>query len=137
VCRTDQTCGVDPEAMWVVQPTSAGLTANNNGSAWDGDGSAPDARVLMWCADSTSAAATAEVTDSYQPRWTTGGCAAKAKDLLRAGWTFQVIDVDVVSDDTVTAQLKVTLTEQHFSEGGFSLQATGGLQSMAVSLTRQ
>lgn len=94
ICRTDQTCGVDPESTWRVQPTAATIAPNNNGSAWDGDGSAPDPRVMMWCADSTSVSFTSEASDTFQPRWTTGGCSARAKDLLRAGWSFQIIEVD-------------------------------------------
>ncbi len=138
VCRVDQSCGVDPESTWVVQPTAARIAANNNGSAWDGDGSAPDPRVFMTCADSTATStSTAEASNTYQPAWSTGGCAAKAKDLLRAGWTFSVYDIDVVSDDTITGSLTVTLGEQEFANGGFSLLPTGGLTSMTVTLTRR
>lgn len=137
VCRADQLCGVDPESTWKVQPTAAVIAPNNNGSAWDGDNSAPDPRVFMTCADSMTPTSTIEVTDSYQPRWTTGGCTAKAKDLLRAGWTMQVYDIDLVTDDTITGNLRFTLTEQEFNNGGFSAQPTGGLQSMTVTLTKQ
>lgn len=138
ICRVDQTCGVDPESTWVVQPTGARIAANNNGSSWDGDGSAPDPQVFMTCADLTSSASsTPEASDTYQPSWTTGGCSAKAKDLLRAGWTFRVYDIDALSDDTLTSSLTVTITEAHFTGGGFSVAATGGLESMTVSLRKQ
>ena len=136
-CRVDQTCGVEPESTWVVQPTAARITANNNGSAWDGDGSAPDPRVFMNCGDVTPATSTPEASNTYSPAWSTGGCSAKAKDLLRAGWSFQVFDIDAVSDDTITAPLRVTLSEQDFVAGSFTLQPTGGLQSMSVSLRKQ
>ncbi|MFZ5444160.1 MAG: hypothetical protein ACOZQL_29455 [Myxococcota bacterium] len=137
ICRVDQTCGVDPESTWRVQPTAATIATNDNGTAWDGDGSGPDARVFMWCADATTPSSTAEASDTWQPRWTSGGCSAKAKDLLRAGWSFQLYDVDAISDDTITSRLQVTLTEEHFTNGGFTLSASGGMQSMSVSLTRQ
>lgn len=137
VCRADQSCGVDPESTWVVQPTSARIAANNNGSTWDGDGSAPDPRVFMTCGDVTAATSTAEASNTYQPSWSVGGCSAKAKDLLRAGWTFQVFDIDAVSDDSITGSLRTTLSEADFVAGGFTLQPTGGLLTMSVTMRRQ
>ena len=133
----DQTCGVDPESSWLVQPTAAQIAPNNNGSAWDGDGSAPDPRVFMTCADSATGTSTPEASDTYRPTWSSGGCTAKAKDLLRAGWTFHVYDIDAISDDTITSSSVVTLTGENFAAGGFNLAATGGMQSMSVSLTHQ
>lgn len=138
VCRADQACGVDPESTWLVQPVSATIASSNNGTAWDGDNSGPDVKVYGWCPDtSASATATPEASDTYTPTWSTGGCTAKAKDLLADGWGFQVIDVDLVNDDTITARLKVTLREQDFVQGGFSLQPTGGLTALQVRLTKQ
>lgn len=137
VCRVDQTCGVDPESTWVVQPTSAQIAPNNNGSAWDGDGSPPDPKVFMVCADAAGGTSTPEASDTYRPTWSTGGCSAKAKDLLRAGWTFHLYDIDALSDDTITSALVVTLSEADFSSGGFNLSPAGGLQAMTVRLTRQ
>lgn len=137
ICRVDQTCGVDPESTWLVQPTSARIAPNNNGSAWDGDGSAPDPKVFMTCGDMTAATSTPEAPDTYQPTWSTGACSAKAKDLLRAGWTFQVYDIDAFSDDSITASLRVTLTEADFAAAGFTLQPSGGLQAMTVTMRRQ
>jgi hypothetical protein len=138
VCRVDQTCGVDPESTWLVQPRSATIASSNNGSAWDGDGSGPDVRVYTWCpATAANASATPEASDTYAPAWSTGGCTAKAKELLSNGWGVQVIDVDVVTDDTITPALNVTLSEALFVQGGFSLQPTGGLTAMTVQLTKQ
>ena len=137
ICRVDQTCGADPESTWVVQPTSAQITPNNNGSTWDGDSSPPDPKVFMWCADATTSTSTPEASDTYRPTWTTGGCSAKAKDLLRSGWTFQIYDIDAVSDDTITGQLHVTLTEAVFTAGSFALNPNGGLQAMTVTLRKQ
>lgn len=138
VCRVDQSCGVDPESTWKVQPVSAAITSTNNGSAWDGDGSSPDVRVFMSC-PSTAASFNGSTTEvpGYAPTWTSGGCTAKAKELLADGWGFQVFDIDLVADDTITAYLKVTLREQDFAAGAFTLQPTGGLQSMNVQLVRQ
>lgn len=137
ICRVDQTCGVDPESTWVVQPTAAQIASSNNGSTWDGDNSGPDVQVTMTCADVAPSTVTPEVSDSYRPTWSTGGCAAKAKDLLRAGWTFQVFDIDVLADDTITSPLLLRLTEQDFVTGSLSVGPNGGLQSMSVSLRKQ
>lgn len=137
ICRVDQSCGVDPESTWRVQPTAAQIASSNNGTSWDGDSSAPDPMVIMTCADQTAPTIAPEVSNTYQPRWTTGGCTAKAKDLLRAGWSFQVYDVDALVDDTITGSLVVTITEQTFASGTISLQASGGMQSMTVTLTKQ
>lgn len=138
VCRADQTCGVDPESTWLVQPVSATIASSNNGTAWDGDNSGPDVKVYMYCpATSSTASATPEASDTYTPAWSTGGCTAKAKELLADGWGFQVIDVDLVSDDTITAPLAVTMTESMFIQGGFSLQPVGGLTALQVQLTKQ
>lgn len=138
VCRADQACGVDPESVWRVQPVSATITSSNNGTAWDGDGSGPDVKVYGRCpATSATVSATPEASDTYTPAWSTGGCTAKAKELLADGWAFQVVDVDLVTDDTITAPLAVTLTEALFVQGGFSLQPTGGLSAMRVQLTPQ
>jgi hypothetical protein len=136
VCRVDQTCGVDPESSWRVQPVSAQIAPNNNGSSWDGDGSGPDPQVYMTCGASTSGS-TPEAGNTYQPRWSSGGCVTKAKDLLASGWTFQLYDIDLTSDDTITAALKVTIGEGDFIAGGFNVGASGGLQSMAVQLIKQ
>lgn len=137
VCRVDQSCGVDPESTWKVQPVSATIAPNNNGSSWDGDGSPPDVRVFMSCPSTVTFNGSTTEVQSYTPSWSSGGCTAKAKELLADGWGFQVFDIDVVSDDTITAALKVTITEQMFVGGGFSVQATGGLQTMSVQLVKQ
>jgi hypothetical protein len=136
VCKTDQTCGVDPEGSWRVQPVSAEIAANNNGSSWDGDGSAPDVFVAMVCPGSTTATSTPEV-QSYTPAWSTGGCTAKASQLLAAQWVFQVWDSDVSSNDTITGALGTQFTEAHFTAGTVSFGASGGLTSLKVQLQKQ
>jgi hypothetical protein len=118
---------------------SASIASSNNGSAWDGDGSGPDVKVYGWCPPfPSSASATPEASDTYQPSWTSGGCTAKAKDLLASGWFFQVFDIDIESEsDTITDLLHVTLYEAAFIQGGFSLEPTGGLRAMRVQLVKQ
>ncbi len=136
VCRTDQTCGVDPDSVWRVQPTSARITSNNNGSSWDGDGSAPDVVVVMRCPGATTSTGTSEV-ESYTPAWTTGGCTAKARQLLAEPWVFQLWDIDLTSDDTITAGLGFQFTEQHLTAGSVTLGASGGMTSITVQLQKQ
>lgn len=137
VCRADQTCGVDPESNWVVQPTSAEIAPDNNGSDWDGDGSPPDVIVNSWCpATASSGTATGEV-ESYTPTWTSGGCTAKAKQLLADGYAFQMWDSDAFSNDTITSPLKVTLTEENFTAGTITLQSSGGMKSLTLKLTKE
>ena len=135
ICKTDQTCGVDPNGLWLVQPVSASITSSNNGSSWDADGSAPDVYVAMQCPGS-SATSTPEV-ESYNPTWTTGGCTTKASQLLSNPWTFQLWDSDVSSDDTITSALVFQFTEQILTAGTVTFQASGGMTSMTVQLRKQ
>ncbi|MCY1074755.1 hypothetical protein [Archangium lansingense] len=136
VCRTDQTCGVDPDSVWRVQPVSARIASNDNGTYWDGDGSAPDVVVTMRCPGSTSVTETPEV-ESYTPAWTSGGCTARASQLLAEPWVFQVWDIDVSSNDTITGGLAFQLTEQHLSAGTVNLGASGGMTSLTLQLQKQ
>ncbi|QRN95694.1 hypothetical protein JRI60_42690 [Archangium violaceum] len=136
VCKTDQTCGVDPSSEWLVQPVSARITSNNNGSSWDGEGSAPDVFVAMRCPGSDTVSSTSEM-ESYNPTWTTGGCTAKASQLLADPWVFQLWDSDVSSNDTITGTLGFRFTEQHLIAGTVTLGASGGMTSMTVQLKKQ
>lgn len=138
LCRVDQSCGVDPNSMWKVQPTAATIAPNNNGSTWDGDSSAPDVIVRLDCAPTGTSwdSSTAEV-QSYSPTWATGGCTAKASDLLSGGFDLQLIDVDAVTDDTITGVLAASVREADFVSGRMTFNASGGLQSLTVTLQKQ
>lgn len=136
VCKTTQTCGVDPNSVWRVQPVSARISSNNNGSSWDGDGSAPDVFVLMQCPGATSSTSTFEV-ESYNPTWTTGGCTARASQLMAEQWAFQLWDSDVSSNDTITDVRGVRFTEEQFTAGTISFGAVGGMTSLTVQLQKQ
>jgi hypothetical protein len=136
VCKTDQTCGVDPNSVWRVQPASAQIASSNNGSSWDGDGSAPDVFVAMQCPGGTSATATPEV-ESYTPTWSTGGCTAKASQLLAEPWVFQLWDSDISVNDTITDTLGFRFTEAQLLTGSVTFSASGGMTSMTVQLQKQ
>lgn len=137
VCRSDQLCGVDPNSTWRVQPVSASIAANNNGTSWDGDSSAPDVVVQMRCPPSTASNGTTSEVSSYSPSWTSGGCTSKASDLLASPWGYQLFDIDALADDTITGALTHQFKETDFVAGSVSLPASGGLQSMTVQLIKQ
>ncbi|XXF76953.1 hypothetical protein P2318_28445 [Myxococcaceae bacterium GXIMD 01537] len=136
VCKADQTCGVDPNSVWRVQPVSARIAASNNGSAWDGEGSAPDVFVASQCPGSTTSTSTPE-SESYTPSWTTGGCTAKASQLLAEPWLFRLWDSDLSSNDTITDVLSFRFTEEHFAAGTVTFNASGGMTSLTVQLQKQ
>ncbi len=136
VCKTDQTCGVDPNSVWRVQPVSARIASSDNGTYWDGDDSAPDVVVVMQCPGSTTSTATSEV-ESYTPTWTSGGCTAKASQLLAEPWVFQLWDIDFSSDDTITDSLALRITEEFLTAGAVTVNASGGMTSMTVQLQKQ
>jgi len=144
VCLTAQTCGVDPESTWMVQPTSASITSTNNGTAWDADGSAPDPYVVLNCPPTATPvdSQTPAVQDSVSPTWTTGGCATKASALLAQPLLFQVFDQDTISDDTITPPLQYQFTEANFNAGTVQASCTppncqGGLTTITFTLTKQ
>jgi hypothetical protein len=136
VCKADQTCGVDPNSTWRVQPVSAQIASSNNGTSWDGDGSAPDVFVHSQCPGATSSVVTASV-ETYSPAWSTGGCTAKASQLLADKWLFQLWDEDFSSHDTITPVLGFQFTEADFKAGGVNFSASGGMTSMSVQLQKQ
>lgn len=136
VCKTDQTCGVDPNSSWRVQPTSARIASSNNGSSWDGDSSAPDVFVEMRCPGSTTYTSTSEL-ESYSPTWSTGGCTAKASQLLAERWVFQLWDSDFSSNDTITDSLAFQFTEANLTTGTVTFGASGGMTSLTVQLQKQ
>lgn len=136
VCKTDQTCGADPAGVWYVQPTSAQITASNNGTAWDADGSAPDVFVEMLCPGATASSFTPEV-ESYTPAWTSGGCTATAGRLLTEPWAFRVWDSDVSVNDTITGVLLYQFKEADLSAGRVTLQPSGGMMSITLGVRKQ
>ena len=135
VCKADQTCGVDPGSRWLVQPTSAGINPNNNGSSWDGEGSPPDVFVRMKCPG--AAVTETPESESYSPTWTSGGCIAQASALLAEPWVFQVWDSDVSSNDTITSPLGYQFTEEALTAGTVILQASGGMKSLTLQVRKQ
>jgi hypothetical protein len=75
--------------------------------------------------------------ESYSPAWTTGGCTARASQLMAEPWVFQLGDSDVSSNDTITEALGFRFTEAHFTSGTIPLGAAGGMTSLTVRLQKQ
>lgn len=139
VCRAGvASCGIDPASRWRVQPVSAVITATNNGTDWDGDASAPDVVVKMTCPP-TSAPVMSQTPEvqSLTPAWSTGGCVTTAAALFAQPWLFQVFDIDLVADDTITSGLQVQFDEADLTAGSTAISPVGGLQSLQVQFVRQ
>ena len=139
ICRVDQSCGVNPESRWRVQPVSAVIASSNNGTEWDGDGSAPDARIEMLCPPTSSPVQgmTPTAQNTYTPSWSSGGCITTASALLAGPWTFQPFDEDLASDDPISQPFTYRFEESDFVAGTVTLSAGGGLTSITVQLQRQ
>lgn len=61
----------------------------------------------------------------------------KARDLLSSGFTYQLIDVDPTSDDTITQPYIVKPNEAVFVTGSFALPGADGMDSLTFVLQRQ
>lgn len=139
ICKADQTCGVDPERFWQVQPVSATIGNTNNGADWDFGGGAPDPFVDLWCPETAASVTnrTPTVVDSFFPTWSTGGCLMKAKDLMAAGYGIQVWDEDVASNDAISGYGKITVSESALLTGFQNLSAGTTLVTMKVAYLPQ
>lgn len=143
VCKTDQTCGVDPESLWRVQPSAAVIAANDNGVAWDALGGAPDPFVSLYCPAGSAAptASTPSVADSFMPTWATtvpAHCVMKARDLVSTGVGVAVWDEDVSDDDVIASKGAVPVTEAQLLAGSATGIGNGkGLVSLTLLLQRQ
>jgi hypothetical protein len=120
VCRADQTCGIDPQSIWTVQPVSATVTTMNGTADWDLGGGAPDPYVDTWCpSDAGTPSTTPVVTNSFTPTWSTGGCSTTAKELLSKGYGVDAFDDDVGSaPDLIAGKGIIAVTEAMLRDGG-------------------
>ena len=129
ICKTDRTCGVDPNSYWHVRPAYAVIAATDAvGEAWDigsAPTDAPDAVSVLWCPGAAQSTESEEIPDSYGPIWQDGGCTARAGDLLAEGFSFLVKDVDVLSDDYVCERLVAPVVEDDLgSLRAYSIQSS-------------
>jgi len=118
---------------------SAQIAADNNGSVWDTDFSAPDVYAVIGCPGNPDTTGYTSTVESYTPTWSSGGCLATTADLLNRGFSIQLWDQDpIIANDTITANLSVIgLQEGHFTAGYVDLQPSGGMLSLRVALQRQ
>lgn len=142
ICKTDQTCGIDPNSMWKVQPASATITPLNAGADWDFGGGAPDPFVQLTCpaTSTTVTTSTAAPADTFNPTWTTtsgAGCVMSASQLMTTGFKMILWDEDVSSNDAITGNMIVKPTEGHLIDGFVSFNAAGEILALRVNLTKQ
>lgn len=147
ICRPDsQTCGVDLDSTWVVQPVSAVIQpTTSDGSAWDSGFAGvapPDVFVTMACPGGNGVTAkTPIVADSLTPTWKSGGCIRKAKELLGGAIQVGVKDDDrtatVGSDEIVMPDSPLQLVEADLLSGARTLPALAGIKELKLTITRQ
>jgi hypothetical protein len=137
VCKSDQTCGVDGQLMFKVQPVSATITMKDptTGQDWDSFASPPDPYVLLQCPAGGTLSTVPEVADTYMPTWSTGGCTMSATALLNQGFDISVYDGDGVGDDPISSKSTVKATEANFVDGAI-ITSGGGVQTMRIELQR-
>ena len=142
ICKTDQTCGVDPNSRWKIQPVSATLPEKNGaGEAWDVPGGLPDPFVALFCpgTQTVSTTVTPTVADTLTASWSTTsgtGCIMTASALMTAGFKAQVMDEDISSHDVVAVTAVTTLSEADFSLGYVSFSGTT-LPALRQNLIKQ
>lgn len=141
ICIGTDTCGtfgceLNGEAKWLISATNATISANNNGSSWDADGSPPDVFVKLTCPPSSSPTSSASsAQESYSPHWSSGGCVAKAKDLLAQPFFWQVIDKDAAFDDPITGTFQSQLSKTDLEYGAISFGANDGVKAISFTIT--
>lgn len=138
-CKSDQTCGVDPESLWKVQPLSATISAKNQGNDWDVGAGAPDPFVQLWCpASAVSVTGTTPTAyDTYSPTWSSGGCVMKAKDLFVFGYGLAVWDEDISVNDVIAPKGTITVTENLLVQGYMTVTNNSTLVTMKVAFQKQ
>lgn len=137
ICTPAQSCAVDPSGLWRVRPASGAIASSNNGTAWDGDGSAPDVVIGLRCPGSTSDAISVE-SESYAPSWPAFvGCIATAAQMFATDTLFVLIDSDAFANDTITPAWAYRITEANLLAGRVGFLDYGGMISMEVELLKQ
>ncbi len=110
---------------------SASVKATNNGSAWDGDASAPD----PYGSFNDGAFLTAVKQDTYAPTWSGEGFSGTTAVVL-AGFSFQLLDSDAIVDDPITANYSIVPVAANFATGSFTVGAVDGAQSITFSISK-
>ncbi|MBI5610202.1 MAG: hypothetical protein HY902_15100 [Deltaproteobacteria bacterium] len=136
VCNAYGTCVLDPASKWTVWPVKASIESSNNGTSWDGDGSAPDVIVSTSCPGGS--VGVSEKVESYYPTFSYGGCVATAGDLLAKGITFSLKDSDLTVDDSITGNVAMAISSADLATGSRTGTPTsGGCKSIQFQFTRK
>jgi hypothetical protein len=138
LCSSEQTCAVDPESVWLVQPTAATIAPMNGTQEWDLS-SAPDVFIQLWCPANAliESSRTNVAQDSLTPYWFTGGCVAKAKDLFSTGFAISANDEDAVSHDVIEGKTSIALTQEQLLKGSVVVPSLGMMQAFTVQFLKQ
>jgi hypothetical protein len=132
-CSASQACALDPNQQWNVLISSATIAPDNNGSAWDGDGSAPD----VFAAFPDAPVNTSVKNDALAPSWAPGeGVFAPASLLTTTGIRVQLFDQDLVSNDTITPLGVVILGDADFAAGSKTYANWGGAQQVVFKIVK-
>jgi len=126
---------LDPNAQYMLAVSSASIKANNNGTNWDPDASAPDVYVTF------DGAKTTTVQDSYTPTWNPAQgvvySVAKLKAAGVAPVVVQVLDEDLLVDDPITAEYTLTLSDDQIRAGSVTWTNLDGAQSVTFVIIPQ
>lgn len=130
---------IDPNKQYMLAISSASVKANNNGSAWDADSSAPDVFVRFTVAGVSSDSTT--VQDSYTPGWNPAQGVVVTAAVLRASGVAPVSvafwDEDLTVDDTITGTFNVVLTDDDINAGQVTYANVNGLASATFIIVPQ
>ncbi len=123
--------GIDSNALYLVQPTSAHFIDLH----WD-VASPPDVYVVTYCP--TTAGETPKVSDSLDPTWSTGGCTSPAASILGGGVAFEVFDSSTFKETTMVQRTALPVTETALRNGSFTIsRPDAGMTSMTFSFVKQ
>ncbi len=138
VCGAEQRCNVDPNSMWVVQPTEFEVTTSNSGATWDVGGGAPDPYASLACpAGAMMRVFTETANDTFRGTWRMGSCRMRASDLLATGFSIGVFDEDISDDDTVASAGTIRVSEANLMAGSIVLNNSTTLTRLVVQLRRE
>jgi len=139
ICGLEQSCGVDPDGSWLVQPDSATISTKNGNGDWDFGAGAPDPFVQLWCPSTASSmtSQTPTASDTFSPKWTKGGCVMKAKDLMATGYGIEVFDDDLNASDVIASKATIKPGESDLLQGSMTLSNSSTLVTLKIVLTKQ
>ncbi len=139
ICKAEgQTCGVDPESNWMVQPLSAEVAEKKNGASdWDINGSPPDPYARLGCPAGGVVKDGAFMPDTTKPVWANPSCVLKARELLTSGIVIGVRDDDIGTNEIIAPDTPVKPTESELLVGEKIVSIAPNLSNLKIAFTRQ